>query len=397
MNLKIAFLVGLFPKETIKEIEEKSSGPIQYAADALQWSIVRGLDEHLKHLTLVNLLYVGSFPQRYKDLIIKSYPFSHDGVSKDYNVGFINLMLYKLYSRYYRGKIFLKANIVIHNDVLLIYAIHIPFLLSAIHARKKNPNLKICLIVPDIPEFMGNNNFVRRCFSFIEDRVLKNCLNQIDSFVLLSKYMANYLHIEHKPWDVMEGIFDTIDDALPQKKEKNITILYSGTLAKRYGIKNLLQSFSEIYDINYRLWIFGDGDGRVDVEIAAKNDNRIIYFGQKSRKEILEYQKRATILVNPRTAEGEYTKYSFPSKIMEYLASGTPTIMYKLEGIPEEYFKYCFISENNSVSDLKNKIVEVANLSEAEREKIGLLARNFILENKNAKVQTQKIINLINQ
>ena len=82
---------------------------------------------------------------------------------------------------------------------------------------------------------------------------------------------------------------------------------------------------------------------------------------------------------------------------MEYFASGTPTIMYKLEGIPEEYFKYCFISENNSITDLKNKIVEVANLSEEERYKIGLSARNFILENKNAKVQTQKIINLINK
>ena len=397
MNFKTAFLVGLFPNETRNEIEKSSLGPIQYAADALQWSLVRGLDQHLQNLTLINLLYVGSWPKRYNDFKVKSYSFSHNGISEDYNVGFVNLMLYKLYSRYFNCKKHLIKHIVQHNDVLLIYAIHLPFLLAAVHARAKKPNLKICLIVPDLPGFMGDDSFTRKCFAWLEDGILKYCLNRIDSFVLLSKYMAPYLKIENKPWTVLEGIFDDTDDASPQVKEENITILYSGTLAIRYGIKNLLQAFMEIDNYNYRLWIFGDGDGRAVVENCAINDKRIIYFGQKARNEILKHQKQATILVNPRTTEGDYTKYSFPSKIMEYLASGTPTIMNKLQGIPDEYFKYCYIAENNYVSGLKNKIVEVASLTAAEREQFGQKARNFILQNKNAKVQTQKIIDLINR
>ena len=38
--------------------------------------------------------------------------------------------------------------------------------------------------------------------------------------------------------------------------------------------------------------------------------------------------------VNPRQNNEEFTKYSFPSKTMEYLASGVPVVAYKLDGIP---------------------------------------------------------------
>ena len=41
--------------------------------------------------------------------------------------------------------------------------------------------------------------------------------------------------------------------------------------------------------------------------------------------------------MNPRSADAEYTKYSFPSKTIEYLATGVPVVMNRLPGIPEEY------------------------------------------------------------
>ena len=54
------------------------------------------------------------------------------------------------------------------------------------------------------------------------------------------------------------------------------------------------------------------------------------------------------------------SKYFFPSKMMDYLASGTPTISTKLKGIPEEYFNYCFTIENGDPKTLKNKITNYA-------------------------------------
>ena len=52
-------------------------------------------------------------------------------------------------------------------------------------------------------------------------------------------------------------------------------------------------------------------------------------------------------------------QYSFPSKTMEYLASGTPSIAYKLEGIPSEYYPFIIFPESNDVESLHNSILKV--------------------------------------
>lgn len=66
----------------------------------------------------------------------------------------------------------------------------------------------------------------------------------------------------------------------------------------------------------------------------ATKDRRIQYLGSIPHDEILQLQRTASLLVNPRTPEGIYTKYSFPSKTMEYLASGTPTLYMNCQEFP---------------------------------------------------------------
>ena len=69
--------------------------------------------------------------------------------------------------------------------------------------------------------------------------------------------------------------------------------------------------------------------GYVDLDLIEsllkklQKDKRIIYWGVVEQKHVFEMQQQATLLVNPRKGHEEYTKYSFPSKTMEYMASGT--------------------------------------------------------------------------
>lgn len=52
--------------------------------------------------------------------------------------------------------------------------------------------------------------------------------------------------------------------------------------------------------------------------------------------------KNADVLVNPRQNDDEYTKYSFPSKNIEYLMTGNAVMAYMLDGIPEiQIILYC--------------------------------------------------------
>ena len=79
---------------------------------------------------------------------------------------------------------------------------------------------------------------------------------------------------------------------------------------------------------------------------------------------------------------------------MEYLASGTPVLMYELPGIPSEYFQYCYILRDFSVSALANKIEEIICKADSELQVKGEEAKRFILENKTSRIQTKKIIDL---
>ena len=221
----------------------------------------------------------------------------------------------------------------------------------------------------------------------------------MDGYVLLSKYMVEMLPVGNKPWTIVEGIFNDNEKIFSKDltgKINNIkTIFYSGTLAKRYGIQNLVEAFSLIKNPNIRLIICGAGDSEKVIQQYSQKDNRIIYKGQILREEVMKYQKQSTLLINPRTPEGEFTKYSFPSKTMEYLASGTPTLLYKLPGIPEEYYHYCFTIEHLGVEFLKKKIEEILMMDMDQLRDFGSNARKFILEKKNPIEQAKKIVQLI--
>lgn len=408
--MAIAFVCGIFPPENYQEVVNNSRGVIQYAADALQKSIIEGLGcLTSSELTIINLPYIGSYPQRYVKLFSQKgdfiYTTQKGTVLTGYNVRFCNLSGYKLYSRYICTYRALKSWLYKCPDdklVIVVYAIHTPFLKAAVKLKRKyiSRQIRIVLIVPDLPEYMGGkNSFFSNKLRDLNKKILDKLYPSVDGYVLLSKYMVEMLPVGNKPWTIVEGIFNDNEKIFSKDltgKINNIkTIFYSGTLAKRYGIQNLVEAFSLIKNPNIRLIICGAGDSEKVIQQYSQKDNRIIYKGQILREEVMKYQKQSTLLINPRTPEGEFTKYSFPSKTMEYLASGTPTLLYKLPGIPEEYYHYCFTIEHLGVEFLKKKIEEILMMDMDQLRDFGSNARKFILEKKNPIEQAKKIVQLI--
>lgn len=399
--MKFIFLFGLFPEVYREEIEKNSKGNIQYAANALQWNIVKGFDL-LDSIKLINLPYVGSYPLAYRKLSTPTFKFEHKSGANDINIGFFNFMYVNRYFRYLAARRqLLKTFNKLENDntTIIIYSLNSSFLKAAVDAKSKFKNIKLCVVAPDLPEYMSDKNSCLETILWkLESFLVRKYVAEVDSFVFLTDYMAEALNVTDKPNIIIEGIFDPLICVKSKKKKQEKTILYTGTLERRYGILNLLTAFSKITDPDYRLWICGGGgDTNSEIVEFANKDKRIMHLGLRPHKEILELQQCATVLVNPRTSESKFTKYSFPSKTMEYLVSGTPCILYKLEGIPPEYFAYCFVVEEETIDCLKNKIVEVCELGEEHRNKFGLAAKKFILEKKNPKAQCEKIINMLNK
>lgn len=156
-----------------------------------------------------------------------------------------------------------------------------------------------------------------------------------------------------------------------------------------------VKAFTLIPDKDILFWICGFGDSENDIKEFAKKDKRIIYMRTLPRKEVLKLQKQASILLNPRHSSEEFTKYSFPSKTMEYLASETPTLMCKLESIPSEYNDHLFFIEDETVEGYRKALQFLLDSDKHYLESFGKEAGQFILANKTPVIQTKKIIDFL--
>ena len=128
---------------------------------------------------------------------------------------------------------------------------------------------------------------------------------------------------------------------------------------------------------------------------SAKEDSRIIFKGRVKHSEVIELQRKATVLINPRRPNGGITKYSFPSKTMEYMVSGTPMIGYKLEGIPVDYYSHMYIPKSESVGVLAECINNVLTLPTKDLNDKSMAAMQFVAQNKNPKVQVKLILDFL--
>lgn len=401
-NLDILMLGCLYPKQIEQEVYQKSIYGMEFASNAHQWLLVDGLDACLKEpVSLLNILPVGSYPKRYKDLFIKEFLFSHKKGAKDINAGFFNLTVLK--------KISIKRAVLKHikrwaksntkkKKVLMVYTVQCEFLAAQKWLKKSKIPVHICQIVPDLPAFTDidkKNSLIFRLRALYRTNKTKKYLKYIDSFVFLTEYMKDYFNTT-KPYVTIEGIADEKADIgqeeLPDDKK---IITYTGTFTKKYGIMDLVYSFMKIQHKNYRLYLCGDGQAKDEILECAKKDKRVVYMGALSRKDALKQQQRSTLLVNPRKGGEQYTKYSFPSKIMEYLMAARPVLCHKLEGIPDEYDDYLLYFKSGDYDQMAKDMIEVCEKSQDELTKIGKRGREFVLKNKNAKIQAQKILNMI--
>lgn len=397
--MKAIYVGSFYPHGRLNEIRSFSKrGAIDNATNNFQWALIKGLDHFWPNLQLITLPAIRAYPFFYKRLFFHKSVFSHCNGAVDYCGGFINIPVLKHLAELLSINKTLKK--VINSadyTTIFIFSIHSPFLKAVCDVKKHyQGNLKVCLIIDDLPQFMSESkNPLYLLLKKIDLYIIQKYLKRIDSFVFLSAHMNEMINKQNKPWITVEGIYNTETLIKDVQKGSKKTILYSGSLDYRYGIINLLNAFQAIDLCDYRLWICGTGNASKQIEKYASADNRITFFGQLTHDKIIKLQREARVLVNPRTSEGEYTKYSFPSKTIEYMASGTPTIIYRLKGIPDEYYQYCYTADEENAEGLKKIILFVCEKDQNELNEFGRKASSFILEKKNSIAQVRKIYDMI--
>ncbi len=389
------FLGILFNRDDEKKIKEKSvNGCLQNQVNAFQWNCIDGIYEVLRSgIKIINVLPVGIFPFQYRDLYLKSGNWNYNG-EMHHEVGSINIPFLKQYFRALKiSRILKKAK----DTEIVVYTTYLPFLKAV---RNLDNHYNITLIVTDLPEYYdysSNTGNIKKFFRKMNNKKIYKCLERIDRFVLLTEQMKDRLNVGNRPYTIVEGICKNLNSNQSNVSAVNNgkkIILYTGTLNRRFGIDVLVKAFSLIKDGDYELWFCGGGDYENEIKTKADADKRIVFFGYISKKEVEEKQQIASVLVNPRQNIGEYTKYSFPSKTMEYLASGKPVVAYKLDGIPDEYDDYLNYVEDNTPEALCRKLKEVCEDTTGVYMKKACSAIDFLMKHKSPSAQAKKIISI---
>lgn len=400
-NYDVAFLSRVIPQELKERISAKRKNTMSASGENLQWKLVHGLDGALdKPVRLFNFMPIQSFPKYYDEIYVKGGKFSHTEGAEDVNLPFFNLMYLKRFfmgnSLYREIKKWAKEDDG-REKLLISYSLTPEFARAAVLAKRVNPEIKVCAVVADLPEYTvltKKIDFTTKIYLSWMRRKTNEQLDKIDFFVLLTEQMSEKL-VTHQRYIVMEGIgSETV--IKPQRDGRKKQIFYAGTLNERFGVMHLVNAFMGIPDDDASLVLCGLGDARDKIIAEAKKDKRICFMGQLGGDEIFELMSRSAVIVNPRHGDEEFTKYSFPSKNLEALSSGIPFVAYKLAGIPDEYDAYINYPKDESTESLAELLTEICNSRDEEYVTRAQQAREWVEKEKNSAVQAERILEMIN-
>lgn len=342
-------ICGYFAKENEAEVIAQARRPVEFSANLFQQKLIDGFSDVECDFSVLSAPFIGAFPNASSRFAFRGFQQSAEGLRY---VPFNNVWGWRNISRAASLKRAVKDFVrkEAEQKLILVYSAHTPFLKAAIHAKKKDKRIRVCLMVPDLPEYMNLSTHRGLLYDVAKKydiAAMTKLMKQVDSFVVLTEQMKERLPVGNKPCQVTEGIVSQIPQPLPTAEDGEKYVVYTGKLDAAFGVKDLVDAIGFMEDPDLRLVLCGKGDSYDYAVQASRKDSRIQPMGQVSPETAAQWQRKAAVLINPRGNVGEYTKYSFPSKNVEYLLSGKPVVAYQLHGMPRCYRDFLYLIDED--------------------------------------------------
>lgn len=363
-------------------------------------ALLKGFSENAAELEAVSFPVIPAFPKSRHLVWGPRREVLESGYRTTW-IGAVNIVGIKQLSQRITSHLLLKKWLAANageEKAVLLYSAYQPVAKSIVSLCRKH-QVKCYAVIPDLPRDMyslAKIKPLKKALSGIYIRAAEKVQGCFDGYVYLTEPMKEVINPD-APYTVVEGIANVSEmkELTLADKAREKVIMYAGALNEKMGLRNLLEAFMRVSDPNARLWLFGSGDFEREIEEYAARDSRILFRGRVSRQEILRCETQATLLVNVRNSGETFTRYSFPSKVIEYMLSGTPMLMTKIPGIPEEYYEYTYSVEDNEMKTLSAALERILAQPQEVMLAFGSRAQQFIAQQKNGKIQAAKILKLI--
>lgn len=380
--MNILYISNVLPEKYQKEVLRRDKNAYTVAQHKFHRNILKGLMSNSQNVMVLTLMppCLGGMPNTFVEDGI-SYEFLGSGNNRIGKYFSIVINVLKSIKRYKREGF--------KPDAIMCDSLNISLCLGALIARCVF-GIKATTIVTDLPDSISSfeKSFFERAASYISSKYI----SMFDRYVILTEQMNKIVNPHNKPFIVMEGVCDTLEHH-PQNTQGIRKLFYAGGRPAKDGIDILIPAFKKIKSDNIQLNIYGKVP---DVAVGPDPDDpRIVYHGVVPNDEIVREECNSYLLINPRPTNEEYTKYSFPSKVMEYMATGVPIVTTKLAGIPGEYFSYVFTFDKCEIDSYYKTLLNILSLDPDELKNKGKEAQDFVLKQKNNIVQTSRIVELL--
>lgn len=207
-----------------------------------------------------------------------------------------------------------------------------------------------------------------------------------------------YLRVPGGVEDSVLDRFEKLRQQVPYEHE-TFVIVATGSLSHLNGFSEIIDGFLLTTELHYRLYIAGTGVFQCKIEEAVKQDPRIEYLGLLSFEQVLALYEKADCIISMRLTKRFKTNYFFPSKLYEFLASGVPVISTCTGHIGEEYQDIAVLLSEETPEALAEAIEYVANMSFADRQRLGKSAMQYMRKHDTwsvvGKRMTEYILSLI--
>lgn len=398
--MHVLFIGGVFDVSREPEILKKTRTDVEYAANRLQHKLIKGLRAVTEDISVVSAPFVGAWPNAYEEVWFRGFREAADDQSGFEYVPFLNIWGLRNPARVHGLKKTIKDFAAIKDDekIVVIYSPHTPFLQAANYLKKLDSTIKTCLVIPDLPQYMNLSDHVSGLYTFLKKYDIKafnkECA-KIDTFVLLTEPMKDSVQVGCRKYAVVEGVYEDAPVQPDQTMDQALRyIVYTGKLEKQFGILRLVEAFMQLPDRDLRLLICGRGEAERQICDFAEKDTRIEYKGQVSSTQALAYTAGASVLVNPRPNDCEYTKYSFPSKTIEYLATGNPVVAYMLDGMPAQYRDFIYPVDGDTPEDVADALRTALTADTRSKEEKSKKALKYLREDRSPETVGKIILEL---
>jgi len=395
--MEILYISNTVSQKYFKKLYDKSRIKPGQQVQKFNEMLLRGLVENdsVYALSVAPATYSST-----KQLMFKNFSETENDISYDY-LGFVSLPIIKQFFVKLNAKRKIRQWVKKtkgKDRAIICYALSPTLSSAALKAAKKH-GVKCTALVTDIPELMNvakkQGGIKSKLYSIYSQSTYEK-MTQYDSYILLTEAMSEGVNPHQKPYIVVEGMTDSLmQDASNELSLKNSpkVVLYAGALFEKYGVMNLVEGFIKANIENCELWLFGNGE--IEGYLNQLKNDKVKYFGVVPNSEVVEHEIKAALLVNPRSSAEEFTKYSFPSKNMEYMMSGTPVLACKLPGMPNEYLEYIYIAQDESTQGFADALTKILSKDEQELHAMGLKAKAFVSLEKSNIIQAGKISKFI--